>query len=370
MLEVSADYVVVGAGITGATVARQLADAGRDVVVIDRRDHSGGNVHDFVHASGIRVHTFGPHYFRTNSSEIWQYVRRFAAFHPYRALVNSFVDGSYFTWPLNRSGLRSIAGGLCISQPLLPPANFEEACLAMMPRVVYERFVRGYTQKQWGVAPVNLEKDLARRFDVREDDEICFSKHTFQGIPSDGYAAFIQNMLRGIPQLLNCDYLKHRKVIHHKKKLIFTGPIDEFFGFDSGKLKYRAQRRTHEFYPNRATSLPVGQVNNPDVQNGPHIRTLEWKHMMHPATAAGIKGTVLTREIPFTPDDPNEYEYPFPDPHNRRLYNRYRERASQLSDTLICGRLGEYRYLDMDQALARALMLSRQLLDLKRPSAD
>lgn len=144
--------------------------------------------------------------------------------------------------------------------------------------------------------------------------------------------------------------------------LVFTGPIDEFFGFDLGRLAYRGQRRAHDYHPDVDWLQPSHQVNNPDPANGPHVRTIEWKHMMEPPYARRISGTVLTRETPFTPSDPGDYEYPFPDQANRRLYERYRDRARALDSVLICGRLGEYRYYDMDHAIARARLLARRLL--------
>jgi UDP-galactopyranose mutase len=358
-----ADFVVVGSGITGATIARQLADAGRDVLVVDRREHAGGNVHDFTHPSGIRIHTYGPHYFRTNSTRLWEFACRFGEFHPYRAEVRSWIDGRHEIWPVNRAYLQSAVGLDWRPEHTQSPSNFEEACLAMMPRVVYEKFVSGYTQKQWGVPPHALGKDLATRFDVRENNEQSFSRHKYQGIPLQGYAAFMSNLLAGIPTLLNFDYLLHAGKIQHRIKLIFTGPIDEFFSFKLGKLKYRAQKRVHKFLPGVTTAQPVGQVNNPSLKNGPFIRTLEWKHMMPPHDCHAFDGTVITREYPFTPEDPQEYEYPFPDETNRHMYKLYRDKADSLTDTLICGRLGEYRYYDMDQAMGRALVLSQQLLD-------
>jgi len=362
MFQAQADYVVVGSGVTGATIARQLADAGRDVLVVDRRTHLGGNVHDFTHPSGIRVHTYGPHYFRTNSDKIWGFVNRFTAFHPYRPIVYSWVDGRYAIWPLNRSYLLSVVGSDWKPERTEPPSNFEEACLTLMPRVIYEKFVRGYTQKQWGVPPTALAKELACRLDIRDDHEQFFSRHKYQGIPLHGYSAFMGNMLEGIPRIVGCDYLKHRQSISHGKKLIFTGPIDEFFGFKLGKLKYRAQKRIHEYLPDKAEFQPVGQVNNPSLENGEFVRTLEWRHMTPAREIPSCVGTVITREYPYTPEDSGEYEYPFPDLANRRLYATYRARAAALRDTVICGRLGEYRYFDMDQAIARALLLSKQLL--------
>jgi len=357
-----ADYVVVGSGITGASIARELFDAGLDVLVIDRRSHTGGNVYDFWHESGVRIHAYGPHYFRTNSDAIWEYAGRFTDFYDYRPIVYSLAANRLAVWPLNKSYLEAEVGPEWKPERTDPPSNFEEASLAMMPRIIYDRFIRGYTMKQWGVDPRSLSKELAGRFNVREDNEQFFSPHKYQGIPRDGYASFMGKMLEGIPQILGCDYLKEGHSIRHLKKLIFTGPIDEFFGFRLGRLVYRAQQRKHEYLPNVSSFQPVGQVNNPAIETGPFIRTLEWRHMMPPEQISTIKGTVITREYPFTPDNPSDYEYPFPDEANRRLYLRYRAMAAPLKDTLICGRLGEYRYFDMDQALARALMLSRELL--------
>jgi UDP-galactopyranose mutase len=357
-----ADYVVVGSGITGATIARQLADAGLDVLVVERRGHTGGNVHDFRHDSGIRIHSHGPHYFRTNSDSIWEFVNRFTDFHLFRPIVYSLADNRLAVWPLNKSYLISEVGPEWKPQMTALPSNFEEASLAMMPQIIYDRFVRGYTIKQWGVEPRSLSKELAGRFNVREDNDQFFSPHKHQGIPLNGYASFMNKLLEGIPRILDCDYLKERRSIRHLKKLIFTGPIDEFFGFRLGRLAYRAQKRRHEYLPEIGSFQPVCQVNNPGLENGPFIRTIEWRKMMPPEEICSIVGTVITREYPFSPDDPNDYEYPFPDEANRSLYQRYRAMTVSLKDTLICGRLGEYRYFDMDQALARALMLSRELL--------
>lgn len=242
------------------------------------------------------------------------------------------------------------------------PANFEEATLSLMPRLIYEKFVKGYTEKQWGVSAQLLSAKLARRFEVRDDNEPRLKRHTHQGIPQEGYARLMQRMLADIPMLLNCDYLHHRNEFEAKKLTIFTGSIDEYFNFDLGRLKYRGQQRRHQYLPDVDFFQPCGQINNPDPSLGPHIRTLEWKHLMPSESTATIQGTVLTQEITVTPTDPNNYEYPFPDEENTRLYATYRERAKQIPDLLICGRLGEYRYYDMDQAMARALMLVERIL--------
>ena len=356
------DYLVVGSGLTGAVIARTLAEAGRSVLVVDRRTHPGGNVHDHLHPSGIRIHTYGPHYFRTNDEELWKFVRRFASFHPYEAILKSFVDGRYENWPIAASYIRRMAGENWQPEFTGSPDNFEEASLAMMPRIVYEKFVRGYNEKQWGVPATRLSAGLAKRFDVRADDEPRLMRHQHQGIPVNGYADFMRRLVENIPLKLDCDYLKHRNEFNAAKMTIFTGPIDEFFGCDLGKLKYRGQRRRHEYLPDVEQAQPCGQVNNPDWANGPHIRTLEWKHMMPAAEVRRVQGTVLTREVTVTPDDPNDFEYPFPDEANAQLYLAYRERANTIPNLLVAGRLGEYRYYDMDQAIARAMLLARRIL--------
>ena len=358
----SAEFLIVGSGLTGSVIARELADAGKSVLVLERRRHVGGNVHDADHESGIRIHSYGPHYFRTNDDDLWSFVNRFGAFYRYEASLKSWVDGRYENWPIAGSYIRRIVGDHWTPDFTGEPKNFEEASLAMMPRPIYQKFVKGYSEKQWGVPASQLSASLAKRFDVRQDDEARLVRHRHQGIPDRGYAHFMLSMLDGIQVLPGIDYLKHRSEFQGQRLTIFTGPVDEFFGFDLGRLKYRGQVRTHEYLADVEFHQPCGQVNNPDPNNGPHIRTIEWKHIMRPDVAATIRGTVVTREVTVTPDSPEDYEYPFPDEANARLYRRYRERAREVADLMICGRLGEYRYYDMDQAIARARRLARRIL--------
>lgn len=346
------DYLVVGSGLTGATIARALADAGREVLVVDRRSHLGGNVHDTLWPNGVRVHTYGPHYFRTSSPRIWEYATRFDDFHPYEARVLTQADGLLHFWPLGRSFVDSFGK----PTPNDSPRNFEEAALSLMPRRVYELFVKEYTEKQWGVPATQLSASLCKRFDVREDDDTRFSKALWQGIPRRGYAHWMREMLSGVPTLLSFDYLKRRDELQ-PKRVVYTGPIDELFGCSLGRLKYRSQRRVHTHSYN---SLPAAQVNNPTHAGGEHVRTLDWRKMM--PDDSKCQGTIITTETPYTPTDPNCYEYPFPDTANARLYVEYKRMAAADEKLTVCGRLGEYRYYDMDQAIAAAMVKAEALL--------
>ncbi len=359
------DYLIVGSGLTGAVIARTLADAGREVLVVDRRHHMGGNVHDHAHESGIRIHTYGPHYFRTASSRIWDYATRFADFYRYEPCLLTDVGLEQLApWPIAGSWIQKYVGANWKPEFTGTPSNFEEAALSIMPRLVYEKFIKEYNEKQWGVPSHTLSAKLCGRFDVRHDDEPRLKPNCkYQGIPVPGYAEWTRRMLQGIPVLLNYDYFQRRFDITARKWLVFTGPIDEFFDFEVGKLTYRGQKRQHTYHADVPGYIqPCGQVNTPLHAGGPHVRTLEWKHMMDPAFGPKIRGTVLTTETPFTPTEPAEYEYPFPDDANAQRYAEYRRRADALDNTLIAGRLGEYRYYDMDQAIARAMALADRVL--------
>ncbi|MFT4153269.1 FAD-dependent oxidoreductase [Parafilimonas sp.] len=361
---VEKDFVIVGAGLTGSTIARFLADHNQDVIILDRKDHPAGNVYDYRHECGAMVHKYGPHYFRCGSEKIWNFLNRFTAFYNWPATIRSKVDGACLNWPVTRDYIEKIAGknwekGLFKGDP----SNFEEACLAKMPRQLYELFVKGYTEKQWGVKAASLDKELAVRITINKPNiQTLTPGYKWNALPRNGYTEMVRNMIDGIPLQLKTDYLQNRNTVVAKKMLVFTGPIDEFFDYKYGKLKYRGQNRHIEYLENTEQYQPCIQVNYPNIED-PRIRTIEWKHLMHPDEKDDVKGTLLTHETPFTPEDPVNFEYPFPDRENKQLYEQYKAESQKLHNVLICGRLGEYRYYDMDQAVGRAMKLAYEILE-------
>ncbi|MCL5030025.1 MAG: NAD(P)-binding protein [Bacteroidetes bacterium] len=362
-MSIKIDYLIVGSGLTGGTIARMLQDSGREVLVLERRNHIGGNVHDHFHPSGIRVHTYGPHYFRTNSDRLWEFVNRFSSFYKYEASLKSFVDGNFENWPIAGSYIKKEIGENWKPSFEGNPENFEEASLKIMPELIYKKFVKGYTEKQWGIKASELSADLAKRFDVMEDDEPRLMRHKYQGIPANGYAEFTKNLIDGIPVILNFDFLQNQEMFDVRKKLIFTGPIDEYYNFELGKLEYRGQKRIHSYFEDKDFYQPCGQVNYPSPEQGNFIRILEWKHILPTEYSKRIKGTVITKEIPFSPQNPNDYEYPFPSSRNQTLFKKYVQRAQADDKLIICGRLGEYKYYDMDQAIARAISIANKIIE-------
>ena len=357
------DYVIVGSGLTGSVIARRLHDSGYKVLIVERRSHWGGNVHDSTHPCGIPIHTYGPHYFRTGSNVIWDFVNRFSSFTGFEAELRSEVDSGFEHWPVTIGYIKRLVGESWQPSFKGDPNNLEEASLAIMPRIIYEKFIKEYNEKQWGMPATALPASLARRFVVRHDNETRLTPLKYQGIPRDGYTAMMKNMLKGIPLLLNCDFLSNREAFIFKHRLIYTGPIDEFFDYSLGRLEWRAQSREHEYLPDLDYALPCVQVNNPSHARGKHIRTLEWKHMLPSLYASKIQGTVITRETTYSPNNPDNYEYPVPTAMNRSLHAMYMERAKTMPELVVAGRLGEYRYYDMDQAIAKALTIAKKLLE-------
>lgn len=356
-----ADYVIVGSGLTGSTIARMLADHNQDVLLLERKHHIAGNVFDYRHELGLLIHHYGPHYFRCNSAKIWTFLNRFTSFYEWSATVKAKLNEDFHSWPINQSHVDALGptGWHYFSGE---PNNFEEACLAKIPSPLYQTFIKGYTEKQWNIKATDLNKELASRITINQANEDTLTPNArWNALPMNGYTDMVRKMIDGIKIRLNFDYLTHKDSVKANKLLVFTGPIDEFFQYKHGKLTYRGQRRQTEYFPQVHQLQPCVQVNYPDPHD-PRIRTIEWKHLLRADRRAGLPGSVVTHETPFTPTNPEDYEYPFPDQRNKALYQRYRSEANQLTNTLICGRLGEYRYYDMDQAIGRAMSIAAKLI--------
>lgn len=324
-----ADYIVAGSGLTGATIARTLQDNGRDVVVLERRQHVGGNVYDQVHSSGIRFHIYGPHYFRTSCDKLWEWVQRFSSFYKFEARVQTYIEGRYYQWPLK-------------------PED----------RYLYDKAVNGYNKKMWGRE--GPPEEAIKRIEMRDNNDPRLKTDKYQGLPELGYAGFIQNLLKDIRVLTGVDYLKSKGSIVANKKLIFTGPIDEYYDFDLGRLEYRAQLRKLLWSSSQHPNLPCVQVNRPGDEVS-WLRSIEWNQLAKHKTY--LNGMLATYEYPYSPSDPNCYEYPYNNERNKTLYKQYRMRADADRRLLVCGRLGDYCYRDMDSSIGRALMLADRILE-------
>ncbi len=354
------DYIIVGSGLTGAVIARLLTDAGEKVLVLEKKCYIGGNIADTTDTkSGIRYNLFGPHYFRTHSFKIWEFIRKFSEFYPYSAKVLIKQGNQYFNWPLSSDKYPNI--NVINQDKLDKSANFEEKILSCIPKALYKQFIENYTYKQWGDAPAKLTVNLAGRIVPRETVDDRLMEHSYQGLPLNGFSKLIEEMLKDIPCLLDIDYLNNRSEFKALKKIIFTGSIDSYFDYSLGKLRYRGQKRVCKYLRNKNIILPVGQVNFSSKYKE-QLRVIEWKHMLSPSQFMNSKGTLLTWEKAIEATKEEEREYPYPDEKNNLLYQNYIKLSKKQENILFSGRLGNYQYLDMDIAIEKAFKVVNKLL--------
>lgn len=350
------DYLIVGAGLYGATCARELTDKGYKCLVIDKRKHIGGNCYT-ENVDGINVHKYGPHIFHTSDEQVWRYVNSFTEFNNfiYRPKV-SYRDRMY-SFPINLLTLHQVYPDVTTpSQAKIqldietskykeePPTNMEEYCLSTIGKDLYEIFIKGYTHKQWGRSPRELPISIAKRLPVRLDFNDNYFNDKYQGIPIGGYTQMIERMLEGIEVSLGHD-LFYDAAPHHKN-MIYTGAVDEFFDYRFGKLEYRSlefsqQRLEVEDYQGNAV------INYTDYYVS-HTRVTEHKHFEGTQTPY----TIITREYPTDKGDPY---YPINDSENNKRYAQYKELMAELPNTHFGGRLAEYKYYNMDQVIKSAL---------------
>ncbi len=363
------DHVVVGAGFAGSVLAERLAaGSGRRVLLVDRRPHIGGNAHDAPDAAGILIHPYGPHIFHTNSEAVMDYLSRFTAWRPYEhrvlARVPTFAGCQLLPIPINRTTVNrffgvdlaeaevaAFLGARAVSR--VPVRTSADVVLGAVGRELYEAFFQGYTRKQWGLDPSELDKSVTARVPTRTNDDDRYFTDRFQAMPRDGYTAMFRRMLHH-PNIEVALETEWQDVGSRSPHMVFTGPVDEYFGHRHGRLPYRSLRFEHETLE-VAQALPVGVVNEPDPAV-PYTRTTEFKHLTGQVHAQ----TSLCREYPTAEGDPY---YPVPRPENADLYRRYQALADATDDVTFVGRLATYKYYNMDQVVAQALSTWQKLMN-------
>lgn len=355
------DYLIVGAGFAGAVLAERLASqTGARCMVIDRRDHIAGNAHDRYDAAGVLIHAYGPHYFRTNSDRIVEYLSQFTEWHRVDYKILSWVDGRYWQFPINLNTFEQLLGRSSTSEemertlaewkvPIASPRNSEEIIISQVGRKLYEMFFQNYTRKQWERDPSELDASVCGRIPIRTNRDDRYLSEKFQGLPKDGYTAMFQRMLRhpNIEVRMRTDFREARSQLQFRR-LIFTGPIDEYFDHCFGALPYRSIRFEEETMPVEY-HLPVMQVNFPNDHD--YTRIVEIKH----ATGQRLPVTTIVREYPQAHGPGREPYYPIPAPAARVQYEQYAALAAGEPGVTFAGRLATYRYYNMDQVVGMAL---------------
>ena len=361
------DYLVVGAGLYGAVFARQAADAGKKVLVIDRRGHIGGNVYT-EKVEGIDFHKYGAHIFHTNNETVWRYVNRFVSFNRFTNSPVANYKGELYSLPFNMYTFNKMWGVVTPEQAqekietqrreagISDPRNLEEQAISLVGVDIYEKLIKGYTQKQWGRPCRELPSFIIKRLPVRFTFDNNYFNALHQGIPMGGYTRLVENLLKGVEVRLNLDYLEHRQELDAlADRVLYTGPIDAYFGYALGALEYRSVRFEHELLdmPNFQGNAAV---NYTDAET-PYTRIIEHKWFTFGKDEEGrdLPQTVISREYSSEWHPGDEPYYPVNDHKNSALYERYKALGQQEQKVLFGGRLGEYKYYDMDAVIAAAL---------------
>ena len=367
------DWLIVGAGFAGSVLAERLAtERGDRVLVVDRRNHIAGNAYDRHDEAGILMHQYGPHIFHTNSRPIFDHLSRFTGWRPYEHRVLGEVDGRLVPIPINLDTVNTLYGLDLTSdelegwfaaraEPVAEIRTSEDVVVSRVGRELYEKFFRGYTRKQWGMDPSELDKSVTARVPTRTNRDDRYFTDEFQFMPEHGYTRMFERMLDhpNINVMLQTDFRDIRDVIPHRRT-IYTGPIDEFFGFRHGKLPYRSLRFEHVTL-DTPRFQPVGTVNYPQTEE--YTRVSEYKHLTgqeHPKTS-------ITYEYPSADGDPY---YPIPRPENAQLFRTYERLAQSTPDVWFVGRLATYRYYNMDQVVGQALATFKRISDALPAGAD
>src|SRR3954451_12336247 len=356
------DYLIVGAGYAGSVLAERLArDAGKKVLMVDRRPHVAGNAYDHPDAAGVLVHKYGPHIFHTNSREIFDYLSQFTEWRAYEHRVRAFVDGQLLPIPINLDTINRLYGlnldtaGLeaffaSVKENVPQIRTSEDVVVSTVGRELYEKFFRGYTRKQWGLDPSELSSQVTARIPTRFNRDDRYFTDAHQAMPLHGYTRMFENMLDhpDIKVMLNTDY--REVVLVPTDHVFFSGPVDEFFDFRYGPLPYRSLEFRFETHDTERFQ-PAPVVNYPN--DHPYTRITEFRYL----TGQAHTKTSIVYEFPRDTGDPY---YPVPRPENRALYRKYEQLAQQTPGVTFLGRLGTYRYYNMDQVVAQALKLAER----------
>lgn len=368
------DYLIVGAGLFGAVFAQRAVEAGRSVLVLDRRPQIGGNVYT-RDVEGIHVHQYGAHIFHTNDRRVWDYVSRFADFNRFTNSPVANYRGEIYSLPFNMYTFNKMWGVVTPEQAreeidrqksdcgIGEPRNLEEQAITLVGRDIYEKLVKGYTEKQWGRPCTELPAFIIRRLPVRYTYDNNYFNALFQGIPVGGYTKMVRAMLEGADVLTDTDYLTDKDYFDARSShVIYTGAIDEYFGYTLGNLEYRSVRFETELL-DQENYQGNAAVNYTDRET-PWTRIIEHKWFQFGLDDEGktIPKTVISREFSQEWKPGDEPYYPLNDERNNRLYRAYRNLAESEPDVTFGGRLGEYKYYDMDQVIAAALDLADRMI--------
>lgn len=358
------DYLVVGAGFAGSVLAERLArELGKRVLIVDKRPHIGGNAYDCYDDHGVLIHPYGPHIFHTNSADIYDYLSMFTSWRPYQHRVLASVDGQLLPIPINLDTVNKLYGLSLtsfemeswlgsVAEKRFDIRNSEDVIVDKVGRELYNKFFRGYTRKQWGLDPSELDASVTARVPTRTNRDDRYFADTFQAIPANGYTRMFERMLDhpNIKIMLNTDYREVSELIPWRN-MVYTGPIDAFFAYKHGKLPYRSLRFEHRNLP-REQFQQVGTVNYPNDYG--YTRISEFKHI----TGQIHSTTSVVYEYPCADGDPY---YPVPRPENTALYRRYEEEAEALPGVTFVGRLATYKYYNMDQVVGQSLAMCKRL---------
>lgn len=360
------DYLVVGAGLFGAVFAHEMKKAGKTCFVIDKREHIGGNIYT-EEQNGIQVHLYGAHIFHTSNKKIWDYVNQFAEFNHYINSPVAVYKEELYNLPFNMNtfskmwGIKTPAEAKAVidrqrkQAKIENPQNVEEQALSLVGRDVYEKLVKGYTEKQWGRSCTELPAFIIKRLPVRFTYDNNYFTDPYQGIPKGGYTQIVEKLLEGTPVQFGISYEdflaeqeKAQEAISYDK-VLYTGMIDEYFNYCLGELQYRSLRFEHESLEN-CDNYQGNAVVNYTEREIPYTRIIEHKHFEF----STCPGTVITREYPSTWKKGDEPYYPINDQRNNELFEKYQELAADEKNVLFGGRLGQYKYYDMDKVIEAA----------------